>query len=292
MQVLPTIDELRAAKYQLCRRHAEETSSRPLVGLTPTMGNLHDGHLALIQRMQEESDLGVVSLFVNPTQFDVGEDYGEYPRTLGEDLAKCEEAGVQLVFAPDADELYEPDRSTEVLIGQLSEHYCGAARPGHFAGVALVVAKLFNIVQPDRAYFGQKDFQQFRVLERMVRDLDFPLEMVMCPTVREPDGLAMSSRNSYLSPEERSAAASIYAGLQALAAACRNGERRAEALKEVARAALSERAEIEYLEIADAWSLEPRELAEAGNVALVAVRVGRTRLIDNLLLETEETDAA
>jgi len=292
MQVIATIEELREVKRSLCRDIALSNTHRPTVGFVPTMGNLHEGHLALIGRMREESDVSVVSIFVNPTQFGPQEDFDRYPRTLYEDLAKCQAVKVDLVFTPGVNELYLPGRDTEVLVKRLSERFCGAARPGHFAGVALVVAKLFNIVQPDRAYFGQKDFQQFRIIERMVADLDFAVDLIMCPTVREPDGLAMSSRNSYLAAGERMAAATIYAGLKALAAAFGGGEQDAHTLKSIARAALADAVKVEYLEIAEAETLTPREAAQPGDVALIAAHVGTTRLIDNLILEAGENDAA
>jgi pantoate--beta-alanine ligase len=235
--------------------------------------------------------VSVVSIFVNPTQFAPGEDFAEYPRTPEADLMQCEDAGVDIVFFPENDQLYLEDHSTEILVHKLTERYCGAARPGHFAGVTLVVAKLLNIVQPDIAYFGQKDYQQFRVIERMVRDLDFPVVLAMCATVRESDGLAMSSRNAYLSEDEREAAATIYKGLQALAESFAAGERDYASLKKAARAELAEPVRLEYLEIADAWSLEPKQSAARGDVVLVAAHVGDTRLIDNIVLAAGEENA-
>lgn len=291
MEVIQTVDGLWRAKHQLCSEFAAKEQKRPYVGFVPTMGNLHDGHLSLVRRMVDECDVSAVSIFVNPTQFGPGEDFNEYPRTPEADLMRCEDAGVDIVFIPESGALYAPDHSTEVIVRKLTDGYCGAARPGHFAGVTLVVAKLLNIVHPDIAYFGQKDYQQFRVIERMVRDLDFPLDIVMSPTVREPDGLAMSSRNAYLGDDERRAAATIYEGLEALADAFAAGQDGAEALKEVARSKLADMVQLEYLEIADAWSLEPKESAASGDVVLVAAKVGGIRLIDNIILAAGEENA-
>ncbi len=291
MEVIQTIDGLWRAKHHLCREFATKNQKRPYVGLVPTMGNLHHGHLSLVRRMVDECDVSVGSIFVNPAQFAPGEDFSEYPRTPEADLMQCEDAGVDIVFMPESDALYTQDHSTEVIVRKLTERYCGAERPGHFAGVTLVVAKLLNIVHPDIAYFGQKDYQQFRVIERMVRDLDFPLDLAMCPTVREPDGLAMSSRNAYLAEDERKAAATIYSGLQELADAFATGQDGAEALKEVARTELAEAVQLEYLEIANAWSLDPKESAASGDVVLIAAKVGGIRLIDNIVLAAGDENA-
>lgn len=291
MQVVRTVAELRRLKRHLCRQDAAEKLRRPSVGFVPTMGNLHDGHMALIRRMKEADDIGVVSIFVNPAQFSPAEDLAKYPRTLEDDLRKCDEAGVHLVFVPDESEMYRPDRTTEVTVRGITGRYCGALRPGHFDGVALVVAKLFNIVQPDRAYFGLKDYQQYRVIERIARDLDFPLEIVPCPTVREWNGLAMSSRNNYLSPEEKTAAATIYAGLCAAEVAFNGGVTDADELVRKALAELDGAVKLEYLEVAHPEALEPRTQAERGDVMLVAARVGNTRLIDNIILGSELDNA-
>lgn len=287
MQAVRTIAEFQRLKRHLCRQDAAEKLRRPSVGFVPTMGNLHEGHTALIRRMMEADDIGVVSIFVNPAQFGPAEDLAQYPRTLEDDLRKCGEAGVHLVFVPDEGEMYRPDRSTEVTVRKLTGRYCGASRPGHFDGVALVVAKLFNLVQPDRAYFGLKDYQQYRVIERMARDLDFPLEVVPCPTVREWNGLAMSSRNHYLSPEERTAAATIYEGLCAAAVAFNGGVTDTAELVRKAQAEMNHAVEVEYLEVAHPETLEPRSAARPGDVMLAAARVGTTRLIDNIILGSE-----
>jgi pantoate--beta-alanine ligase len=284
MDVVKTVDELRRAKRIQCRAVAGVNSHRPLVGFVPTMGNLHAGHASLMGRMAAQTDVRIVSIFVNPAQFGPTEDFGKYPRTLESDMQCCESAGVSLVFVPEASEMYPADACTRVSVQRLTERYCGVTRPGHFDGVALIVAKLFNIVQPDLAYFGQKDFQQLRVIEQMTRDLNFPIEISMCPTIREADGLAMSSRNLYLTSAQRGAASSIYAGLKALDEAFHAGERGAELLKAWVRSQLDTQLRLEYLEIADGISLEPRETAAEGDVVLIAARIGATRLIDNIII--------
>ena len=291
MQVARTIADFRRLKRHVCRQDAAEKLRRPSVGFVPTMGNLHEGHLALIRRMQKTDDIGVVSIFVNPTQFGPAEDIAKYPRTLEDDLRQCDEEGVHLVLVPDEHEMYSPHRSTEVAVRKITEHYCGASRPGHFDGVALVVAKLFNIVQSDRAYFGLKDYQQYRVIERMARDLNFPLEVVPCPTVREWNGLAMSSRNSYLSEEQRASASTIYAGLCAASVAFRGGVTDPAELVRKAKAELDEALKVEYLEVVHPETLEPRTTSEHGDVLLVAAKVGGTRLIDNIILGSELNNA-
>jgi pantoate--beta-alanine ligase len=231
------------------------------VGLVPTMGAFHDGHLALLRAAREECDTVVVSVFVNPAQFAVGEDFARYPRDEARDTRLAEEAGADIVFAPAADELYPPDYETWIDVEHLGAILEGVHRPGHFRGVATVCCKLFNLVRPQRAYFGQKDAQQAAVVKRMVRDLNVGVEIRVLPTVRDADGLALSSRNAYLSPEERRAAGALPKAL-----ATRDPERARELLNGL---------EIDYLEVAD---LEPRVLA-------AAVRVGKTRLIDNVVLE-------
>lgn len=259
------------------------------VGLVPTMGYFHDGHLALMRRARAECDTVVVSVFVNPIQFRPGEDLSSYPRDEQRDLALAQEVGIDLFFAPSADEMYLPAHCTEVRVrGGLTEVLCGAPErrgPEHFDGVTTVVAKLFNLVQPDRAYFGQKDAQQALVVQRMVRDLDFPVEIVVCPTVRDRDGLALSSRNVYLTPEERVRATALPRALEAAAQAAREGVREASAIIATARREL-ERAGVaaEYLELRSAEDLRP--LAEVNGPALLAVaaRIGRARLIDNTII--------
>ncbi len=256
------------------------------LGLVPTMGYLHAGHLALVERARGENDRVVVSIFVNPTQFGPQEDFNRYPRDLERDLALLREARVDAVFAPSVAEMYPPGFATYVEVGDVTERLEGAARPGHFRGVATVVTKLFNIVQPDRAYFGQKDAQQLVVIRKMVADLAIPVEVVAVPTVREPDGLALSSRNVYLSPEERRAAVALSQSLFAARDRFQAGERDAEALRETVRALVAREplVRLEYVSVADPETLE--ELSTVGDRALVslAARVGATRLIDNVLL--------
>jgi pantoate--beta-alanine ligase len=251
MKIIRTIAELRA-------RPRDGT-----VGLVPTMGAFHEGHLALFRAAREENDLVVASLFVNPAQFGAGEDLEKYPRDEERDARLAEEVGVDILFAPDADELYPPGFQTWVDVEELGRRLEGEYRPGHFRGVATVCLKLFNIVRPNRAYFGQKDAQQVAVIKRMVRDLDHEVRVRVVPTVRDPDGLALSSRNAYLSPEERELALQLPRAL-----ATRDPE--------LARASLNG-LDVDYVEVAD---FEPRVLAGA-------VRVGETRLIDNVVLDKE-----
>ena len=253
------------------------------VGLVPTMGYLHEGHLSLVRRCRAENDVVVASIFVNPTQFGPGEDLASYPRDLDRDRELLASAGTDLVFAPEPEALYAPDASTWVEETRLASGLCGASRPGHFRGVCTVVLKLFQIVGPQRAYFGEKDYQQLQVIRRMVRDLDVPVEVVGCPLVREPDGLARSSRNVYLSPEERSLALGLSRALEAAQEAARRGDRDASSLIRTARERLEgdSRVQVDYLELVDPQTLErvPRLDREARLV--MAVRVGRTRLLDN-----------
>jgi len=255
-------------------------------GLVPTMGYLHAGHLSLVERARAENEWVAVSIFVNPTQFGPNEDYASYPRDLERDLALLHEAGVDLVWTPTPEEQYPPGYQTYVEVEGVTRRLEGAARPGHFRGVATIVAKLFNVLQPDRAYFGQKDAQQVVVIRRMTRDLDFPVEIVVCSTLREPDGLAMSSRNVYLTPEQRAAAPVLYGALSAAAAAWAAGERDGEALRVVMQSILDAEpsARTEYISAADPDTLE--ELNGPAERALIslAVRIGRARLIDNILL--------
>jgi pantoate--beta-alanine ligase len=259
------------------------------IGFVPTMGFLHEGHLALMRRAKAECGTAVASLFVNPLQFGPGEDFDRYPRALEADLAKLESAGVAAVFTPGVGDLYPPEFDTRVEVGAVTLPLEGAVRPGHFVGVATVVLKLFNIVQPTRAYFGQKDAQQTVVIRRMVRDLDVPVEVVVAPTVREPDGLAMSSRNSYLGPEERAAAVVLWRALSDAEAAFRSGERDGPALRARMAAVLVAEplARIDYVSVADPETLaEVEGRAGEGALASLAIRIGATRLIDNLPLRS------
>jgi len=256
------------------------------IGFVPTMGYLHDGHLELIRRCRLENDYSVVSIFVNPIQFGSGEDFERYPRDEASDLKKLEEAGVDAAFIPPVEEMYPEPLLTYVEVERLSEPMCGRFRPGHFRGVATVVAKLFNIVQPDRAYFGKKDYQQLKVIEKMVRDLNFPVEIVPVDTVREEDGLAMSSRNVYLSSDERKVAAKIYRALLKGKEAFLNGERRARVLEELVKGELDNESlfKVQYVEVRDAETLDEIDEINRPAVLAVAVYVGSARLIDNIEL--------
>ncbi len=277
MKTIPTIWELR-------RELDDARAEGQTVGFVPTMGYLHDGHISLMREAKAETHLVVASIFVNPLQFGPGEDLEAYPRDLERDTALAEAAGVDVLFVPDGAEMYPTPVLTTVSVAGVSEPLEGASRPAHFAGVATVVAKLFAIVGPCRAYFGAKDFQQVAVVRRMARDLSFPVEVVACPTLREHDGLAMSSRNVYLTPAEREAAPVIYTALRAGAAAIGAGERDPAAVRGLMSGIIEAEplAGLDYAEVVDADSfLVPDPLA--GNLRLLAaVRFGRARLIDNV----------
>jgi pantoate--beta-alanine ligase len=274
---LSTIAETRAALDDARARGAS-------IGIVPTMGALHEGHLSLIRAARAENDLVVVSIFVNPTQFGRTEDLKKYPRDLGRDLALCEEAGATLVFSPEVDEMYPDAYSTWVEVEGLTDGLCGRSRPGHFRGVCTVVTKLFNICRPDRAYFGEKDAQQLAVIRRMTHNLDMRVRIVPCPTVREADGLAMSSRNARLTPEHRAQAPVLYRALSAARDLVRGGERDAAALDAAIRSILSEAAsgEVDYVEIVDADDLAPVSTLKGECLIALAVRFGDVRLIDNI----------
>lgn len=256
------------------------------IGLVPTMGALHDGHVSLLRAARADCDFVVMSLFVNPAQFAPGEDLEAYPRDEERDARLAEAEGVDLLFAPTADEVYPPGFSTTVEVTGLTDVLCGAHRAGHFRGVTTVVAKLLNMVRPDAAYFGQKDAQQAIVIGRMVRDLDMPVEIVVCPTVREPDGLALSSRNVYLTPEERQRALGLSRALRAAQEAVDDGRTDAGEVLAAARTALGE-VDPEYLELRSAEDLTPVERVNGSTLLAVAARVGRARLIDNVVLEAK-----
>jgi len=276
MQTVTTVAEVRAWR----RRAAGD------VGLVPTMGFLHGGHLSLVRRACAENERLAASLFVNPTQFGPSEDLARYPRDLARDRRLLEEAGCDLLFAPAADEMYPAGFECAVQVGSVAGPLEGERRPGHFQGVATVVLKLFGIFQPTRAYFGQKDAQQLAVIRRVVRDLDVPVEIVGCPTVREADGLAMSSRNTYLNEEQRRAAPVLYRALISAGDRWATGERRAEELRRAMRQVLAAEplAEVDYVSVADPTTL--RELDQIAGPALLsmAVRIGPARLIDNLIV--------
>ena len=277
MQVLTTIEGFRAA-----RRSWEGT-----LGLVPTMGSLHEGHLALVRRARSENRVLAVTIFVNPSQFGPSEDYGAYPRDMERDLALLEAEGTDLVFAPLADEVYPPRYATWIDLPEMAYRLEGEHRPSHFRGVATVVAKLFNIVEPDFAYFGQKDGQQVAVIRRMVADLNMDAEVRVVPTVREADGLALSSRNVYLSAEERRAAPVLYRSLSRAREMWAGGERSAEVLRGEVRMMLEAEPlvnTIDYVSIADPDTLEEMDSVRAPAMLSTAVRIGRTRLIDNVML--------
>jgi pantoate--beta-alanine ligase len=263
-------------------RDALGTVARP-IGLVPTMGWLHDGHRALMRRARTDSATTIATIFVNPRQFNEAADYQRYPRNEARDLAICEEEGLDLVFVPAVEEVYPPGFDTSVVVGAVARPLEGAARPGHFEGVATVVAILFNLVGAERAYFGQKDAQQVLVIRQMARDLAIATEVVACPTVREPDGLALSSRNVHLSAAERAAAPVLRRALLGARAAWEGGERDGEKLREIMRRALAEEplATPAYVSVADGRSLEELDRVEAPALLSLAVRFGATRLIDN-----------
>jgi len=267
-----------------CRR--ERAALRPLA-LVPTMGALHAGHLSLIREAKRCSPHVAVSIFVNPTQFGPKEDFNRYPRPIDDDLQKCEQAGVQLVFHPSVEEMYPPDGNDVIVdIPSLTSVLEGKHRPGHFKGVCQVVAKLFNIVQPDVACFGQKDFQQARVLSAMVESLNWPIEMAICPTLRDPDGLAMSSRNQYLSPEERERALSISRALMLAQGEVKAGVRQTNRLiTSIQHMLLEQHLNIDYIAAVDPQTLKNVELLSGPTVLAVAARVGNTRLIDNVVVQ-------
>ncbi len=276
MRVVTTLAELRKA-----RRALQEP-----VGFVPTMGYLHEGHLSLVRMARRENTSVVVSIFVNPTQFGPGEDLDRYPRDIPRDLALLEREGVDLVWTPTPEVMYGEDFQTWVTVEGLTQYLEGAYRPGHFRGVTTVVTKLFLAVQPQRAYFGQKDAQQARVIQQMVKDLNFPIVIVVGPTVREPDGLAMSSRNTYLNPEERQAATVLYRALRAAREAFEQGERDADALRQKMLAVLKQEplARVQYVSCADPDTLEELHGPVERALLSMAVFIGNTRLIDNMLV--------
>jgi pantoate--beta-alanine ligase len=279
MKVIHEIAEMRAAS-----RAARAEGRR--IGFVPTMGALHEGHLSLVRRARQSASFIVASIFVNPLQFGPSEDYTRYPRTLEADCAKLAPEGVEIVFAPAAEAMYPTGATTTVYVEGLSERLDGRSRPGHFRGVSTVVAKLFHIVEPDCAVFGQKDAAQVAVLRRMVRDLDMPVEMIIAPTVREADGLALSSRNAYLSADERRQALVLSRALREIERLAGAGESNAVRLRQTALAVLAAEpaAKLDYLEIVHPETLEPVAEVSGGALIAVAAFVGATRLIDNILL--------
>jgi len=276
MQVVKTIGEIRKLRQSLGNS----------VGFVPTMGYLHEGHLALVKQARGENSVVVVSIYVNPPQFGPDEDFGTYPRDLSRDLKLLEQEKTDIVFVPSDDVMYPPGFSSWVDVGKVTERLEGASRPGHFRGVATVCAKLFNIVQPTRAYFGQKDAQQAIVIKRMVAELNMNLEIVVVPTVRESDGLAVSSRNVYLNPDERQAAAVLFEALSLAKQLWQDGEKDGDSIRQqmVWRIQREPLAQIDYVSIADSSTLEELEVIDRPALASLAVRVGKARLIDNVML--------
>jgi len=276
MKVVEKIGEMRRLRQQLAEP----------VGFVPTMGYLHDGHLALVKQARAENPSVVVSVFVNPTQFGPREDFKQYPRDTQHDLALLEKEETDIVFMPPVDEMYPPQFDSRVEVGKLTERLEGASRPGHFRGVTTIVAKLFNIIQPNRAYFGQKDAQQLLVIKKMAADLNMNLEIVAVPTVREPDGLAMSSRNTYLNPQERQAALVLYKALGLAQELWSQGERDAGRIRRQMKALIRKQplAGIDYVSIADTETLDELDTLKPPALVSLAVRIGKTRLIDNVVL--------
>ncbi len=276
MQTVESLEELRRIR----------SSMEGAFGLVPTMGALHAGHYSLVAKARAECRHVGVSIFVNPAQFGAGEDLANYPRNMPRDLSALESLGVDVVWTPDVASIYPPGYRTWIAVDEISATLEGACRPGHFRGVATVVAKLFNAFLPDKAYFGQKDAQQVAVLRRMARDLNFPVELVVCPTVREPDGLAMSSRNVYLNPRERQAATVLYRSLAAAREAYDRGERNGEVLRGIMRTIVGAEplACPQYVSAADPETLGELEKIDNGVLLSLAVKIGKTRLIDNILI--------
>ena len=277
MQVVKTIPELRALRQKLSGT----------VGFVPTMGYLHEGHLALVKRARTENSAVIVSIYVNPAQFGAGEDFGAYPRDLNRDLELLEGEGVDVIFVPSDGEMYPPGFSSWVHVEKVTERLEGASRPGHFRGVATVVAKLFNMVAPAKAYFGQKDAQQVVVIKRMVADLNVGIEMVLVPTLRESDGLAIGSRNIWLGPEERRAAAILFKALTLARRLGQEGEKDVDRIRRRMISLIEQEplARIDYVSLADAETLAELDLIDRPALASLAVWIGKTRLIDNMPLE-------
>jgi len=260
------------------------------IGLVPTMGAIHEGHRSLMRAARADCNEVVVTIFVNPTQFGPGEDFEKYPRPLDADLEACRQENVDTVFVPEVSEVYPTGDVTTVSVARLTDVLCGPIRPGHFVGVTTVVARLFNMVGPDAAYFGQKDAQQSVVIQRMVRDLHWPIRIVVCPTVREPDGLAISSRNAYLTPEQRQQACCLYAALTWVRQQIEAGQRDVKQLQAGMRKSIESAGpcSIDYIEIVDADELTPKVTAKGRCLIALAVRIGPARLIDNLVVDAGE----
>lgn len=279
MNIIRSVDEMKVLIKDIKR-------SGKTIGFVPTMGYLHDGHISLVKRARGENDVVVVSVFVNPTQFGPNEDFDSYPRDEERDANLCKEAGCDILFMPTKEDMYRQNYSTYVEVQGLTEGLCGAKRPGHFRGVTTIVTKLFNIVKPDRAYFGQKDAQQLAVIKRMVADLDMDVEVVGCEIVRDADGLALSSRNTYLSEDERKQAPVLYKSLVKAKEAIEKGERVSENIIELIEDTIRDAkdAVIDYVEIVNNETLKPVEKIEEEVLIALAVKIGKTRLIDNMVV--------
>lgn len=279
MNIIRSVDEMKVLIKDIKR-------SGKTIGFVPTMGYLHDGHISLVKRARSENDVVVVSVFVNPTQFGPNEDFDSYPRDEERDANLCKEAGCDILFMPTKEDMYRQNYSTYVEVQGLTEGLCGAKRPGHFRGVTTIVTKLFNIVKPDRAYFGQKDAQQLAVIKRMVADLDMDVEVVGCEIVRDADGLALSSRNTYLSEDERKQAPVLYKSLVKAKEAIEKGERVSENIIELIEDTIRDAkdATIDYVEIVNNETLKPVEKIEEEVLIAIAVKIGKTRLIDNMVV--------
>ena len=279
--------EISRTKNDIGRLVSKARKAEQTVGLVPTLGALHDGHLSLVKQARQESGFLVVSIFLNPTQFGPGEDLNKYPKQEQQDLGLCRKAGVDAAFLPSTEQMYPEGYCTVVKVEGLSEKLCGVNRPGHFDGVCTVVAKLFNIVQPDWAYFGQKDAQQALIIRHMVQDLDMPIQIRVCPTVREQNGLAMSSRNAYLTEQERNQAACLYQALLEGQRLISAGERDPGKVTEAMSRVISQAgpSEIDYVAAVDPQSFEPATQESSAWLLAVAVRIGGARLIDNILVD-------
>ncbi|KPU27176.1 pantoate--beta-alanine ligase [Caloranaerobacter sp. TR13] len=282
MDIIKSIDQMKNII-------ADEKAKGKSIGFVPTMGYLHDGHLSLMKRAKEENDVVVVSIFVNPIQFGQGEDYEVYPRDIERDSKLAESVGVDYIFAPEVKEMYPEGYNTFVEVLGVTDKLCGASRPGHFRGVTTIVMKLFNVVTPDKAYFGQKDAQQVYVIKQMVRDLNMDVKIISCPIVREHDGLALSSRNTYLSEEERKQALVLSKSLFWAQNMINKGERNAKTLIEGIKSMINEMplADIDYVEIIDYDTFREVEKLKGNILIALAVKIGKTRLIDNILVEVE-----
>lgn len=280
MQLIKKIKEMQA--------YSDEARARgKIIGFVPTMGYLHEGHLSLVRAAKKDCDVVIVSIFVNPTQFGPNEDFNDYPRDFEHDSALLEKEKADILFYPSVDEMYPEEQLTWVKIDKIAEHLCGISRPTHFQGVATVVSKLFNIAKPHKAYFGQKDYQQCLVIKKMAKDLDFDIDIVICPTVREKDGIAMSSRNKYISHEERKSALSLDKSLVMAKKMIENGENDIEKIKRHIKEMIEKEksAKIDYIEILNSKNLEKIKKIKGNAIIALAVFIGKTRLIDNMLIE-------